>query len=97
MHYDNPNKVTGIQDSSGFSMTFTEFLRPQEAGILQVGEWVTNLHFIPPGASDWTTYSECSSDCIDSGIGNNQESVKVFAVNLHTHLFGRKVRLRHFR
>lgn len=97
MHYDNPNKVIGNRDSSGLSIVFSENLREKESGILEVGELYYNLQFIPPGAENWKTFAECSSSCFASGFDDDKETVKVFAVALHTHLFGRKLRLRHYR
>nr|XP_039270019.1 DBH-like monooxygenase protein 1 homolog [Styela clava] len=68
-------------------------------GIIEIGNLVNSLqHFIPPGAESFKSIGHCSDACIanrmvDSGVNN----VTVFSVVLHTHLAGRKLRLRHMR
>ncbi|XP_039270543.2 DBH-like monooxygenase protein 1 homolog [Styela clava] len=98
-HYDNPNVLSGVRDSSGIRFTYTSTLRKYEIGIIQIGTLVNSLHhFIPPGAESFNSIGHCTEECVTyrmaaSGVDN----VTVFSVVLHSHLAGRKLRLRHMR
>ncbi|CAM9565748.1 unnamed protein product [Lampetra fluviatilis] len=59
MHYDNPGLVSNVIDSSGLRFYVTPQLRAYDAGVLQAGVGVNNLHFVPPGASSYTSYGVC--------------------------------------
>nr|XP_039270022.1 DBH-like monooxygenase protein 1 homolog [Styela clava] len=75
-HYDNPNVISGVRDSSGIRFTYTSTLRKYEIGIIEIGNLVNSLqHFIPPGAESFKSIGHCSDACIanrmvDSGVNN---------------------------
>ncbi|XP_046560664.1 dopamine beta-hydroxylase-like [Haliotis rubra] len=60
LHWNNPKKISGQMDASGFSIFYTPNLRPYDAGVLTTGE--TNL-VIPPGRSRTVFESVCTSRC----------------------------------
>ncbi|XP_039268984.2 DBH-like monooxygenase protein 1 homolog [Styela clava] len=98
-HYDNPNLESGIIDNSGLRFTYTSTLRKYDIGVLETGSAVFGLdHIIPPGAETFTSISHCTPDCIDNRMTDSGvENITVVNVVLHSHLAGRKLRLRHIR
>ncbi|XP_041814122.1 DBH-like monooxygenase protein 2 homolog isoform X2 [Chelmon rostratus] len=98
IHYNNPNRETGRTDSSGLRLYYTAQLRQHDVGILPTGL----LHFdkmqynIPPKAPRFHTYGVCNTTIISQFV-NPLPDLQVFAVLLHTHLAGRKVRVGHYR
>ncbi|XP_070555178.1 DBH-like monooxygenase protein 1 homolog [Ptychodera flava] len=95
-HYDNPLYKDTFIDSSGIRVYYTPILRENDAAILEIGNGVSAFgQFIPPGASDFTTYGYCSQECLQEGSADT--SITVFASVLHSHLAGVKLLTRHFR
>ncbi|KAG7212297.1 hypothetical protein KM043_012624 [Ampulex compressa] len=94
-HYTNPQLDAFISDSSGLRLLYTDRLRTHDAGILSVGIDPNWRHIIPPGQSEVVSEGHCISDCTDQTIPNN--GINMFAVIMHTHQLGRKVRLRQIR
>jgi len=66
MHYDNPQVVAGIVDSSGMEFFYTTTPPQQRAGILAVGHLVSNVMIIPPNAENYTVTALCSESCTRS-------------------------------
>ncbi|XP_041832716.1 DBH-like monooxygenase protein 2 homolog [Melanotaenia boesemani] len=98
IHYNNPLKKEDITDNSGLRLYYTDQLRQHDVGILTTGmlpfrEWMYN---IPPKTPQFHTYSTCNTIHF-SQLVNPIPDLQVFAVLLHTHLAGRKVRVGHFR
>ncbi|XP_061602971.1 DBH-like monooxygenase protein 2 homolog [Cololabis saira] len=98
IHYNNPQKKAGILDSSGLRLYYTQQLRQHDvgilkAGVLPMGEMQYN---IPPKATEFHTYGICNTAYFPQLV-NPMPDLQVFAVLLHTHLAGRKVRVGHFR
>jgi len=50
---------------------------------------------VPPNTTDFVVTAQCGSDCTSQKL--NTEGISVFNVLLHSHLSGRKLKLRHFR
>ncbi|KAM6915130.1 DBH-like monooxygenase protein 2 homolog [Xenentodon cancila] len=98
IHYNNPQKKAGISDSSGLRLYYTEQLRQHDVGILKTGVLPMGemQYNIPPKATQFHTYSICNTTYF-SQLVNPMPDLQVFAVLLHTHLAGRKVRVGHFR
>ncbi|XP_071439423.1 MOXD1 homolog 1-like [Hetaerina americana] len=94
IHYDNPS-FNKIHDSSGVRIHYTDHLRKYDGGILVNGITVTPLHFIPPLQEQYTNVGFCSSECTRKMLP--EVGVHVISVLLHSHLAGRKMRLRHLR
>ncbi|XP_067664198.1 dopamine beta-hydroxylase-like [Haliotis asinina] len=59
-HWNNPHKLSGLMDGSGFIIYYTPTLRPYDAGMFWTGE--TYL-VIPPGRSRTVVESVCPSRC----------------------------------
>ncbi|XP_046545885.1 tyramine beta-hydroxylase-like [Haliotis rubra] len=59
-HWNNPQKISGQMDGSGFSIYYTPNLRPYDAGVFWTGE--THI-VIPPGRSRTVVESMCPSRC----------------------------------
>jgi dopamine beta-monooxygenase len=89
MHYNNPNLVAGVVDSSGLSFNYTTNLRQYDAGTLQTGFNLDSI-VIPPGQSSWPITGNCPASCTSQYIP--AEGVTVVAAMLHSHLLGTALR-----
>lgn len=94
VHFDNP-AMRQAKDTSGMRLHYTSDLRENEGGILTTGIVLSSLHFIPPYQRDYRTAGYCSTGCTKETFP--KEGIKVVSVMLHSHLAGRKMRLRHIR
>ncbi|CAI8042465.1 DBH-like monooxygenase protein 1 homolog, partial [Geodia barretti] len=95
LHYDNPELKQGTVDSSGMRLWYTSTPREHEAGVLQVGHFVTEYHIIPPNSENFTTTGIVFDDCTNEFFP--QEGIHVFANALHTHEVGHGLNLQHIR
>ncbi|XP_003701320.2 DBH like monooxygenase olf413 [Megachile rotundata] len=93
--YTNPQMDAFISDSSGLRLHYTDRLRTHNAGILSVGIDPNWRHIIPPGQREVVSEGHCISDCTKLTIPDS--GINIFAVVMHTHQLGRKVRLRQIR
>ena len=84
-----------MTDSSGLRLYYTERLRTHDAGILSVGIDPNWRHIIPPGQREVVSEGHCVADCTGQTVP--ESGVNMFAVIMHTHQLGRKVRLRQIR
>uniref|UniRef100_A0A8C4QRG2 DOMON domain-containing protein n=1 Tax=Eptatretus burgeri TaxID=7764 RepID=A0A8C4QRG2_EPTBU len=91
IHYDNPERKTGVVDSSGFKLFYTPELRKIDSGIIELGADPSNLQIIPPRASAFRVYGICPTQ--NFGDGEN-DVIYAFASLLHSHLAGIAIRLR---
>ncbi|XP_039980893.1 DBH-like monooxygenase protein 2 homolog isoform X2 [Xiphias gladius] len=98
IHYNNPNLVAGKTDSSGLRLHYTAQLRQHDVGILSTGLLLSDHmeYRIPPNAPQFHTYGICNTTLFPQFV-NPVPDLQVFAVMLHTHLAGRKVRVGHYR
>eukprot|EP00058_Branchiostoma_floridae_P003514 XP_002589002.1 hypothetical protein BRAFLDRAFT_124914 [Branchiostoma floridae] len=64
MHYDNPQMLPGLYDSSGLRLIYTPELRENEIGIFEVGMRLGKEHVIPPGADSFTSAAFCDPQCL---------------------------------
>uniref|UniRef100_A0A3B5BBC6 Monooxygenase DBH like 1 n=1 Tax=Stegastes partitus TaxID=144197 RepID=A0A3B5BBC6_9TELE len=98
IHYNNPESKAGKYDSSGLRLHYTAQLRQHDASILNAGVLVRSplTYNIPPKTSQFRTYGICNTSQFSQHV-NPVPDLHVFAVLLHTHLAGRKVRVGHFR
>jgi hypothetical protein len=87
-HYSNPEKEANITDpGSGFQLTITKKLRPQEVGIWTVGAALPAIR-IPAG----TVHSlevECGSKCTGRNGSLPVSGVTLFSTFLHMHKRGK--------
>ncbi|XP_028295757.1 DBH-like monooxygenase protein 2 homolog [Gouania willdenowi] len=98
IHYNNPQGRADIIDSSGLRLYYTSELRQHDVGVLNFGMLkMEHMQYnIPPKADQFHSYGVCHTSHF-SQIVNPMPDIHVFAVLLHTHLAGRKVRVGHFR
>ncbi|XP_014221453.1 MOXD1 homolog 2 [Trichogramma pretiosum] len=94
-HYSNPELDAFVTDSSGMRLTYTDKLRTHDAGVLSVGIDPNWRHIIPPGQPEVISEGHCIADCTGETVP--ESGVNVFAVIMHTHQLGKKVRLRQIR
>ena len=94
-HYDNPALHTPLRDSSGLRIRYTPRLRQYDTGMLLVGSEVNFLQMVPPRQKLFTSMGHCSGACTKEGIP--ETGIRIISGVLHSHLAGRKMRLRHIR
>jgi len=94
-HYDNPAMHTPVMDNSGIRIRYTDQLREFDTSMLLVGSEVNFLQMIPPGQEHFTSLGHCSADCTE--VGFPPRGITILSGVLHSHLAGRKMRLRHLR
>ena len=94
-HYDNPAYHAPLIDSSGLRIRYTDQLREYDTGMLLLGSEVNFLQFIPPRQSLFRSVGHCTADCTSQGLP--ESGIKIISGVLHSHLAGRKMRLRHVR
>merc|ERR550532_42389 len=94
-HYDNPAVHKDILDSSGLRIYYTKNLRQHDTAMLLVGTEVNFLHMIPPQQELFKTVGRCTAECTKNSIP--EDGIQILNGVLHSHLAGRKMRLRHIR
>uniref|UniRef100_A0A7E4VLN4 Tyramine beta-hydroxylase n=1 Tax=Panagrellus redivivus TaxID=6233 RepID=A0A7E4VLN4_PANRE len=94
IHYNNPKKIAGIIDNSGFRFTYTPNLRPFDAGIMELGLIYSDANSIPPRQTDFAISGYCVADCTSK---LPPSGIKIFGSQLHAHLTGRKLWTSHYR
>jgi len=82
-------------DNSGVRVYYTEFLRPNDAGIMAVGMAVSPMHIVPPKQLAYRTASLCDKDC--TNVIFPERGIKITSVLLHAHMASRQLKLRHVR
>jgi hypothetical protein len=95
VHYDNPHEQSNVRFETGVELYYTPKLREHEAATMTVGHTVIASLVIPPKSEDFMIVGHCSSECTSEGLP--KEGINVFNLLQHTHLTGRKMKLRHFR
>jgi len=92
IHYNNPNEVAGIVDSSGIELFYTSQLRQFDMGSLTI---TTNMRsiFIPPFTDGVSQEAECPSEC------TQKYPHPIYIVNYfpHMHEIGQKIWTQHIR
>ncbi|XP_017302524.1 tyramine beta-hydroxylase-like [Diaphorina citri] len=95
VHYNNPEHIAGIIDSSGLRLQISKSLRRYDAGIMELGLEYTDKMAVPPRTNYFTLSGYCTSECTTVGLPS--KGIKVFGSQLHTHLTGKRVYTRHIR
>uniref|UniRef100_A0A1X7UJB8 DOMON domain-containing protein n=1 Tax=Amphimedon queenslandica TaxID=400682 RepID=A0A1X7UJB8_AMPQE len=95
LHYNNPDHISGIVDSSGIEFTYIDTPREYNAGVMTVGHINDNTMVIPPNTVDYSVTGLCPSECTRNFLPPN--GVKVFANMFHTHTAGSKLIIHHIR
>ncbi|XP_022313983.1 tyramine beta-hydroxylase-like [Crassostrea virginica] len=84
VHWNNPERRSDYQDSSGMTLYFTPNLRANDAAILMIGQ--TYLH-IPPGKDRHTESAVCNRDDTRTLFAG---PIHVFRALNHMHYLGRE-------
>lgn len=86
IHYNNPENLEGLVDSSGFRLYYSTQPREIEAAWLGIGDPATLMsgEQIEDGLTEYTF--TCASDCSSTVLGS--DSVTVIAESLHMHKTG---------
>ncbi|XP_021953168.2 DBH-like monooxygenase protein 1 [Folsomia candida] len=96
MHFDNPSTLTGVAVRSGVTVYFTNETKEQDAGLLAVLHTTSPIISVPPNAEDYVVVGHCGPSCTSWGIAE-VDGVTIFNIGFHSHISGRKFKLRHFR
>ncbi|XP_060604716.1 uncharacterized protein LOC132757452 isoform X2 [Ruditapes philippinarum] len=83
IHWNNPELVSGLTDSSGMVFYLTSKLRPYNAGILNIGQ--TEIA-IPPGKEEHTERGTCDTTCTKQIM---TDKITVVSVYNHMHYLGK--------
>ncbi|GAB1598046.1 hypothetical protein Ahia01_000081500 [Argonauta hians] len=95
VHYNNPEKRSGVKDHSGIRFYVTPTLRKYESSIMEIGLEYVNKMAIPPRQKRFILAGDCTSKCTE--LAFPEGGIYIFASQLHTHLTGKKVTIRHIR
>lgn len=95
IHYNNPEKRFGAVDSSGARLYYTNKLRANDVGILEIGLEYTDKNSIPPREAGFDLSGYCVAECTRAGLPS--DGITIFASQLHTHLTGVRVWTKHVR
>ncbi|XP_044766667.1 tyramine beta-hydroxylase [Coccinella septempunctata] len=95
IHYNNPELISGLVDSSGIRLYVSDVLKDMDAGIMELGLEYTDKMAIPPKLNQFPLFGYCVSEC--TAVGLPQRGITIFGSQLHTHLTGAKIATRHFR
>ncbi|KAI8607127.1 PHM/PNGase F domain-containing protein [Chytriomyces sp. MP71] len=92
IHYNNPDGLSKVVDSSGFKFYYTSVLRKYDIGLLLVGQFDLTI----PGNSSTYTDSDtgiCPSTCTSKFPGN----ITIISNVLHMHTLGFNISTRQIR
>lgn len=95
VHYNNPSHRAGYVDSSGITIYYTGELRRFDVGILEIGLEYTDKMAIPPRQPAFELTGYCISEC--TRVALPKSGITLVAAQLHTHLAGERVWVRHVR
>eukprot|EP00484_Ammonia_sp_Unknown_P001510 CAMPEP_0197021526 /NCGR_PEP_ID=MMETSP1384-20130603/2418_1 /TAXON_ID=29189 /ORGANISM="Ammonia sp." /LENGTH=642 /DNA_ID=CAMNT_0042449369 /DNA_START=26 /DNA_END=1950 /DNA_ORIENTATION=- len=97
IHYDNPDELTDIVDSSGMRLYWTQELREYDAGRFAAGAPYSAIWV--PGDTDAAISKSYHSapECSLNSDMDPDEGVNVFVGLLHSHTIGVAMKLRHIR
>ncbi|XP_078684910.1 DBH-like monooxygenase protein 1 isoform X1 [Branchiostoma floridae x Branchiostoma belcheri] len=93
-HYDNPQLVSGIRDSSGLRLTLTPELRDYDLGVFEVGMPPIKHHVIPPHAEEFKSAGFCNPNCLNAFLEELGEPIHIIGLELHSHLLAVKMSAR---
>jgi hypothetical protein len=88
IHYNNPWLDTGILDSSGVRIYFTSELRPQEYGMLLLGDTFLSLYGQSVGDGFVQHTFDCPASCSSLAL---KEPITVVRESLHMHRTGQSM------
>ncbi|XP_068248771.1 DBH-like monooxygenase protein 1 [Palaemon carinicauda] len=94
IHYDNPKLKTGVVDSSGLKLFYTDKPRQIDGGVIMVGSDVEPTMMVPP-RQRWKTIGICPGECTEKSFP--KDGIRIFQGLLHAHLLGRAISIKHIR
>jgi len=97
IHYDNPDQLAGVIDSSGLRIYYTSTLRDNEAGLMEFGLSLGAWQFIPAGMDQAINTAYCMAGCTNATGALPETGVYAFSAFLHAHVLGVALQLRHIR
>jgi len=86
IHYDNPNKLSNITDSSGVDIIYTSIPQSKPAGFMALGVKTKNI-YIPEGKSNYELIGHCKQD----QTKKLPYDIYTVAYALHMHRVGQKI------
>lgn len=63
VHFNNENLESGVKDNSGMRFIVTQNLRPEDAGIMELGLIYTDRMAIPPKMENFPLHGHCLPQC----------------------------------
>ncbi|CAL8109980.1 unnamed protein product [Orchesella dallaii] len=94
-HFDNPQNLSGKEIKSGVRAYYINNLREHDAGMLIVNHDTSPALTVPVESENFIISGHCSSACTEKEVP--EEGLTLFNNLFHSHLAGRKMKLRHFR
>jgi dopamine beta-monooxygenase len=91
VHYDNPLRVEGVEDSSGMKFFYTT--TPRKHVVTYVRPMTVSVNeaiVLPPGHKRWFFTRTCEAEIVKKGTDEPAE-LRVLAVSYHAHLLGREM------
>lgn len=85
-----------MHDHSGIRLHYSRRLRPNDGGMIITGVSVSDTQLIPPQQRLYRNVGICGPSCTDSGV-LPETGIRIVAATLHSHVAGRKMKLRHVR
>ncbi|XP_018019970.1 DBH-like monooxygenase protein 1 [Hyalella azteca] len=95
IHYNNPQKVPNVRDSSGLRIFYTPKLRKYDTGTLVIGHGVDPTQVIPPRRPSWLSLGHCSAQCTAQSVP--KDGVRILAGAFHAHTIASRMALHHIR
>ncbi|CAH1785358.1 unnamed protein product [Owenia fusiformis] len=100
VHWDNPQSIQGLYDTSGLELIYTPTLRQYDATMLETG--IISGHSFqvnPPHTPAFINPGTCTSECLTAAMAasNANDGIKLIGVQLHAHLAATGILVRHFR
>jgi len=92
MHFDNPNEIVGLVDSSGYRIHYTPKLRQHDAATFTLGDPYVSFPSIPPGESNYPLEASCPSECTQKF----SSEVVLFTTSHHMHKTGHMMWTTHY-
>jgi hypothetical protein len=95
LHYNNPQGLSDQFFTSAVEIHHTEVKRPKEAAVLIAAHSISFSHIVPGKVDEFVTIAHCGPQCTGRTI--DPAGINFVNVMLHSHLLGKKMKLRHFR
>lgn len=94
IHYDNPQGIAGILDSSGVRFHYTTKPRLYELGTATYGDPLLRLEGSPVGSGYSSHVFDCPGSCTERAF--NGESINVIRQFIHMHRTGTSAQMRKY-